>query len=130
MSERSNGGASTAPARRRPPTVNVNAAAQRLGVSESTIRRWIRSGRLNPSCLEVYAHVHAYLDHELSEEERAAVQRHLDACPGCDGHFRFDGTVLRWVQRQAPGSQSTEPAVGRILDGFRERVQGAAPGGS
>lgn len=129
MSERSNGGASTAPARRRPPTVNVNAAAQRLGVSESTIRRWIRSGRLNPSCLEVYAHVHAYLDHELSEEERAAVQRHLDACPGCEGHFRFDGAVLRWVQRRASDPRCPEPAVGRILDGFRKRVEDAVAGG-
>jgi hypothetical protein len=100
----------------------VAIAAQRMGLSESTVRRWIRNGRLNPRCAEVYARVDRYLDHELSEAEQAEVQRHLEACPGCERHFRFDGTVLRWVQARAASGPASEPAVGRIMERFRHRI--------
>ena len=57
----------------------VAAAAARLGVTEGTIRRWIRTGRLNPSCGQVYALVMPYLDRELSADERMAVDQHIAA---------------------------------------------------
>src|SRR5581483_12267566 len=80
----------------------VTTAATRLGVTEATVRRWIRTGRLNPSCRDVYGKVFPYLDRELSDAERAEVDRHIAACPGCEEHFAFDGTVLRFVRQRAP----------------------------
>ncbi len=80
----------------------VVAAAARLGDAEATVRRWIRSGRLNPSCREVYGSVFPYLDHELSAEQRAEVERHIAACPDCEEHFAFDGMVLRFMRQHVP----------------------------
>ena len=99
----------------------VAAAASRLGVTEATVRRWIRTGRLNPSCGEVYASVFPYLDHELSTEERARVDRHIAACPGCDDHFAFDGTVLRFVRQRAPRGLMPSELQERLLTPFRGR---------
>ena len=100
----------------------VAAAAPRLGVTEATVRRWIRSGRLNPSCGEVYRNVFPYLDHELSAEERAEVERHIAACPDCEDHFAFDGTVLRFVRQRAPRALMPTALQERLLAGFRGRA--------
>ena len=97
----------------------VAAAAPRLGVTEATVRRWIRTGRLNPSCGETYAHVFPYLDHELGAEERAQVDRHIAACPGCEDHFAFDGTVLRFVRQRAPRGLMPSALQERLLTPFR-----------
>ena len=93
----------------------VTAAAGRFGVTEATIRRWIRAGRLNPSCGQVYAQVLPYLDRELSTKERAEVDLHLAACPGCEQHFAFDGTVLRFVRQRAPRPLMPESLKARLL---------------
>jgi mycothiol system anti-sigma-R factor len=99
----------------------VAGAAARLGVTESTVRRWIRSGRLNPSCREVYAHVFPYLDRELGWEELAEVERHIAACPGCEEHFAFDGIVLRFVRQRAPRGLCPPNLHDRLLAPFRGR---------
>ena len=100
----------------------VAAAAPRLGVTEATVRRWIKTGRLNPSCGEVYAHVFPYLDHELSTEERAEVDRHIAACPGCEDHFAFDGAVLRFVRQRTPRTLASPDLQERLLAPFRGRA--------
>lgn len=100
----------------------VAAAATRLGVTEATVRRWIRSGRLNPSCGEVYGHIFPYLDRELSAEERAQVERHIAACPGCEDHFAFDGAVLRFVRQRAPRALMPSALRERLLAPFRGRA--------
>jgi anti-sigma factor (TIGR02949 family) len=99
----------------------VTAAASRLGVTEATVRRWIRSGRLNPSCREIYSNVFPYLDRELSAEERATVERHIAACPGCEEHFAFDGTVLRFVRQRVPRPLMQPDLEERLLARFRGR---------
>ena len=100
----------------------VAAAAPRLGVTEATVRRWIRSGRLNPSCGEVYGSIFPYLDRELSAEERAQVERHIAACPGCEDHFAFDGAVLRFVRQRAPRPLMPSALRERLLAPFRGRA--------
>lgn len=97
----------------------VTAAAARLGVTEGTVRRWIRTGRLNPSCGQVYAQVLPYLDRELSEPEQAEVDQHIAACPGCEQHFAFDGTVLRFVRSRAPRSMMPAGLQARLLAPYR-----------
>lgn len=99
----------------------VSAAAPRLGVTEATVRRWIRSGRLNPSCREVYGSVFPYLDRELSAEQRAEVERHIAACPGCEEHFGFDGAVLRFVRQRVPRPMIRSDLQERLLVRFRGR---------
>ena len=100
----------------------VAAAATRLGVTEATVRRWIRVGRLNPSCGDVYGNIFPYLDRELSAEERADVERHISACPGCEDHFAFDGTVLRFVRQRAPRPLMPSALQERLLAPFRGRA--------
>jgi hypothetical protein len=99
----------------------VAAAAARLGVTEATVRRWIRAGRLNPSCREVYGSVFPYLDRELSAEERAEVERHIAACPGCEEHFAFDGTVLRFIRQRVPRPLIQSDLEERLLARFKGR---------
>jgi hypothetical protein len=99
----------------------VVAAASRLGVTESTVRRWIRSGRLNPSCREVYGSVFPYLDRELTPEQRVEVERHIAACPGCEEHFAFDGTVLRFVRQRVPRPMIQADLQDRLLARFKGR---------
>ena len=99
----------------------VAAAAPRLGVTEATVRRWIRSGLLNPSCREVYGSVFPYLDHELTAEQRAEVERHLAACPGCEEHFEFDGAVLRFVRQRVPRPMIQSDRQDRLLTRFKGR---------
>lgn len=99
----------------------VAAAAPRLGVTEATVRRWIRAGRLNPSCREIYGRIFPYLDCELSAEERSEVERHIAACPGCEEHFAFDGTVLRFVRRRVPRPMIQPDLQERLLARFKGR---------
>jgi mycothiol system anti-sigma-R factor len=100
----------------------VAGAAARLGVAEATVRRWIRTGRLNPSCSEVYGKIFPYLDRELSPEESAEVERHIAACPGCEDHFAFDGTVLRFIRQRAPRALAPSDLQERLLAPFRGRA--------
>jgi anti-sigma factor (TIGR02949 family) len=100
----------------------VAAAASRLGVTEATVRRWIRSGRLNPSCREVYSSVFPYLDRELSAEQRDEVERHIAACPGCEEHFAFDGTVLRFVRQRVPRPMMQSELQDRLRARFKGRA--------
>jgi anti-sigma factor (TIGR02949 family) len=108
----------------RPPVSRawVANAAGRLGVTEATIRRWIRTGRLNPSCRDVYSRIFPYLDHELGPEERAEVERHIAACPGCEEHFGFDGVVLRFVRQRAPRPLLPPNLQDRLLARFKGRA--------
>ncbi len=99
----------------------VTAAASRLGVVEATVRRWIRSGRLNPSCREVYGSVFPYLDRELTHEQRVEVERHIAACPGCEEHFGFDGAVLRFVRQRVPRPMIQAELQDRLLARFGGR---------
>jgi anti-sigma factor (TIGR02949 family) len=108
----------------RPPISRawVSGAASRLGVTEGTVRRWIRTGKLNPSCSEVYGMVFPYLDRELGPEERTEVERHIAACPGCEEHFGFDGMVLRFVRQRAPRALCPPNLQDRLLAPFKGRA--------
>jgi anti-sigma factor (TIGR02949 family) len=85
------------------------------------VRRWIKLGRLNPICREVYSSVFPYVDHELSPEQRDEVERHIAACPGCEEHFGFDGTVLRFVRQRVPRPLIQSDLQERLLARFKGR---------
>jgi anti-sigma factor (TIGR02949 family) len=51
-------------------------------------------------CAKCEELLQSYLDREVSEEERAEAQRHLDACSYCRKRYRFE-VELRQFVRQA-----------------------------
>lgn len=51
-------------------------------------------------CVETVARLHLYLDRELSAEELAVVQQHLDSCPHCDCRFHVDMSVKRLIHER------------------------------
>jgi anti-sigma factor (TIGR02949 family) len=69
----------------------------------------------------VYGSVFPYLDRELTAEQRAEVERHIAACPGCEEHFGFDGAVLRFVRQRVPRPMIQSDLQDRLLARFRGR---------
>jgi mycothiol system anti-sigma-R factor len=50
------------------------------------------------NCEEAMRRLEFFLDHELTAEEEAEVRHHLEACPPCVRHFRFDEKLRRLVR--------------------------------
>ena len=69
------------------------------------------------NCTEIQERLELYVDRELSSDEAAEVQAHLDACAPCLRVFHFEGSMRRLVRRacseSAPGSLRN-----RILSGL------------
>lgn len=51
-------------------------------------------------CFETAARLHLYIDRELSVEEVATVQYHLEQCPGCECRFHFDERLKRLIHER------------------------------
>ena len=49
------------------------------------------------NCRDAVEKLYSYLDRQLSDEEAAEVRQHLDRCPHCEDHFRFEENVLTRV---------------------------------
>jgi mycothiol system anti-sigma-R factor len=58
--------------------------------------------------------VYQYLDRELSAEERAIVQRHLDVCPPCADLYEFEENVLKFVGRRCRQTAAPEQLRDRV----------------
>jgi anti-sigma factor (TIGR02949 family) len=61
------------------------------------------------NCKDCVDRLGDFVDRELSAEEIAAVQQHLEECFGCSREFRFEGAVLDSIKAtlrrvQAPAS--------------------------
>ncbi len=50
------------------------------------------------NCRECEERLQSYVDRELSEQELLEVQRHLEACPPCENHFRLQLHLKRLVK--------------------------------
>lgn len=59
-------------------------------------------------CQAAERRLHDYLDRELSENEVAEVQQHLERCENCRARFRFEAGLRRLV-RQAVHDQPPAP---------------------
>ena len=51
-------------------------------------------------CFETAARLHLYIDWELSAEEIATVQYHLEQCPHCECRFHFDQRIKRLIHER------------------------------
>ena len=71
------------------------------------------------NCKDCVDRLGDFIDRELSAEELAAVERHLEECFGCAGEFRFEGAVLESIKVtlrrvQAPAS---------LMDRIRQNLE-------
>jgi mycothiol system anti-sigma-R factor len=51
-------------------------------------------------CMQTIARLHLYIDRELSEEEVAVVQQHLENCPSCECRFHFDIRIKKLIHER------------------------------
>jgi anti-sigma factor RsiW len=66
---------------------------------------------MNPSCDQ--QPLSAYLDGELSADDRAAVERHVTLCPDCAERL-LDLALASRVLRELPFDDITEPELARL----------------
>lgn len=72
-------------------------------------------------CNETVAKLQTYLDRELSEIEIGQVQIHLEACPPCLGHFKFEAHLKRLIQLRCVGDAAPDTLrtrIGRAIKNF------------
>ena len=72
-------------------------------------------------CLDALRRLYTYLDGELDDTRRLAIQRHLDECPPCLGAFDFEAelrvVIASKCREQVPNSLQT-----RISQVFQQEV--------
>lgn len=66
------------------------------------------------TCRECVEKLQPFLDRELSDEERAAVETHLRACGPCADAFTIVGSMLRVVGRSCRQTVATEDLKARV----------------
>jgi len=78
-------------------------------------------------CIETVARLHLYIDRELSVEEVAIVQQHLDSCPNCECRFHFDMKLKRLIHERCTIEKAPahlrEAVLRLALQPFGEPVQ-------
>jgi len=60
-------------------------------------------------CMEITARLEQYVDRELSSDEAAEVQSHLDQCPPCLRIYQFETGMRRLVRRAC--SEAAPPSL-------------------
>ena len=73
------------------------------------------------TCQELVELVTEYLDGALPDDDRARMDAHLDACPGCRAYLAQMEATLRVLQ----GTPALEerPEVAKLLGAFRDWKQ-------
>jgi anti-sigma factor (TIGR02949 family) len=51
------------------------------------------------NCTAAEQRLHRFLDHELTEDDAAEVQLHLEQCENCRSRFRFEAGLRRLVRQ-------------------------------
>lgn len=70
-------------------------------------------------CREVLKRLYVYLDAELSAEERADIERHLEACAPCLQQFGFENEAKAIIGRKC---RETEVPAG-VAERLRQRLR-------
>ncbi len=82
---------------------------------------------MSEHCREVVELLYQYLDHELAEEHRIVIRRHLADCPPCFDVFDFE-VELRVVIAQKCRERVPDTLVSRVAEALRQvEAQGAGP---
>jgi mycothiol system anti-sigma-R factor len=64
-------------------------------------------------CEESLHELYHYLDGELTEERRAAIQRHLDSCQPCAEPYDFEAELRQIIRRKCQ-EQVPESLVSKV----------------
>jgi mycothiol system anti-sigma-R factor len=70
------------------------------------------------NCEQAIAKLGDYVDRQLSGEEVALVQRHLEHCEGCRHAFRWEGSILSHVRKCAE-SAAPEGLLDRLIGNIK-----------
>lgn len=62
------------------------------------------------TCKQTIEHLYQYIDRSLSDDELAEVRAHLDRCPPCRDHFRFEENILSVIGQRCRET-SAPPAL-------------------
>jgi anti-sigma factor (TIGR02949 family) len=71
-------------------------------------------------CEQALRHLFDFIDHELDDDERDAMQRHLATCRSCFSRANFENRLkdkLRELRRDEPGEDASE-RIKRLLQSF------------
>lgn len=80
-------------------------------------------------CGQVLHRLYHFLDGELTEERRAEIRRHLDACEPCLEAFDFE-VELRQVVAARCRDRVPEHLRARVAAAIRDEAAAGAPGNS
>ena len=72
------------------------------------------------NCKETIARLQTFLDRELSDAEVREVKMHLEACPPCGNHFRFEERLKMLVRQRACTEKAPSWLRDKIYQQFRE----------
>ena len=72
------------------------------------------TNRAHLNCKDCVDRLADFVDRELSAEEIAAVEQHLDQCFGCSREFRFEGAVLESIKVTLRRVQAPPSLLDRI----------------
>lgn len=76
------------------------------------------------TCQECIDKLQPYIDRELSDDERSAVEYHLTSCGHCADSFQFEAGVLRHVGRCGRSTAAPEEFKARIRVVVRTAISG------
>lgn len=71
-------------------------------------------------CKETVARLQTFVDRELSEAEVHEVRAHLDRCPPCLNHFRFEEGLRRLVRQRACPERAPDTLRDRLVRQLRK----------
>lgn len=66
-------------------------------------------------CIECHERLYAFLDHELTDAERAEISKHLGDCHGCDDRATFERRFLEHLRDCATSEQAPAELRSRIV---------------
>ncbi len=75
------------------------------------------------TCQECIDKLHPFLDRELTNAERAEVERHLEYCGECADAFQFESGILRTVERCCRSTYASESFKARIRVVVRSAIE-------
>ena len=79
-------------------------------------------------CEDSLHELYRYLDGDLTEERRAAIQRHLDHCQPCAEPYDFEAE-LREVIRKKCQEKVPESLVAKVMAALQDAAVNERPGG-
>lgn len=66
------------------------------------------------SCAKTFERLDDYLDRELSPDEIASVEAHLEHCAVCAAEYRFESTVITQIRSKLKHLQAPPELLQRI----------------